>query len=94
MSVPSKSGAGSAPRRIHKVSEPAASRTATITERIESSGSALTGPELARLLGIHRSSVFRLAITGRLPHYRVAGVLRFDPVKVADWLRDREIPAA
>lgn len=35
--------------------------------------------ELAQRLGIHRTRLYQLVRTGRIPHLRVGRVVRFDP---------------
>jgi excisionase family DNA binding protein len=46
----------------------------------------LTVTEAAQLTGLARRTVYAMAEQGRIPHYRIGGALRFDPVELADWL--------
>ena len=62
-----------------------------LATRIERRTSALTAPELADLLGLGKTAIYNLAKRGGIPHYRVAGSIRFDPATTAAWLRNREI---
>lgn len=39
----------------------------------------LTAAELARLLGLSAAGVRRYARLGKLPYYRIGGLMRFDP---------------
>jgi excisionase family DNA binding protein len=50
----------------------------------------LQAPELARILGIHRITVYKLAAAGEIPSFRIASAVRFDPRAVAKWLRSQE----
>jgi len=52
----------------------------------------VTVAELALMLGLHRETIRRLAKTGKLPAYRIAGgPLRFDLVEVESDLRIRHL---
>jgi excisionase family DNA binding protein len=52
---------------------------------------ALTADELSKLLGVHKLTIYRLADRGAIHHYRIGTCLRFDPVRVAQWLQSNEI---
>src|SRR5712692_9101452 len=41
--------------------------------------------ELAQRLGIHRSRLYHLVRTGRIPHLRVGRGVRFDPDAIREW---------
>ena len=41
--------------------------------------------ELAQRLGIHRTRLYQLVRTGRIPHLRVGRVVRFDPEAIRTW---------
>jgi excisionase family DNA binding protein len=45
----------------------------------------LTAPELARVLGIHRITVYKLAAAGEIPSFKIATAVRFDPRAIAKW---------
>jgi len=62
-----------------------------LATRIERRTSALTAPELAELLGLGKTAIYDLAKRGGIPHYRVAGSIRFDPATTGAWLRNREV---
>lgn len=51
----------------------------------------LTLPEVAAYLSVSPKSVRRLVASGRLPHYRLGRVLRFDPADVSRWLTARKV---
>lgn len=61
---------------------------------LESQPGLISASTLAKALGMPRSSVYALADAGRIPHFRMGHSLRFDPIKVAAWLRAREVKAA
>lgn len=54
---------------------------------------ALTAAELAPLIGVGRTAMYELAAEGRIPCYRIGTMLRFDPVQVAQWLREHQVGA-
>ena len=47
----------------------------------------LTAKDLARLLGVSRSTIYRLARAGVIPSYRFRTLIRFDRSSVEEWLR-------
>lgn len=63
----------------------------TIADEIERSPTALTVRDLTKLWQVSDETVYRLATSGVLPHFRIGGSLRFDPRQVAMWLRSRSI---
>ena len=48
---------------------------------------------IAESTGWSRKHVYELAQKGQIPHYRIGGSVRFDPVKVKAWLDEHEIAA-
>jgi excisionase family DNA binding protein len=48
---------------------------------------------LAELLGCSGKHIYALAKSGRMPHLRIDGMIRFDPAATARWLRERFIAA-
>lgn len=59
----------------------------SLPTEIENLGRALSCRELAQLLNIHRATAFRLAVTGRIPAFRIGHSIRFDCRVVASYLR-------
>jgi excisionase family DNA binding protein len=59
----------------------------SIADQVESYRRALQASELAGLLAVSKITIFKLAKAGRIPSFRVGTCVRFDPRKVADWLR-------
>jgi excisionase family DNA binding protein len=47
----------------------------------------LTIAEVAALLKVHPITVYRLTKQGKLPHFRIGRVLRFDADQLEEWLR-------
>ncbi len=41
--------------------------------------------ELAHRLGIHRTRLYQLVRTGRIPHVRIGRIVRFDPESIRMW---------
>ncbi len=60
-----------------------------LASRIEARTSAWTVEALADLLEVSPKTLYKMANSGRIPVIRIAGMLRFDPVLVAEWLRAR-----
>lgn len=54
--------------------------------------SLLTARQVADMLAVSRSSVYRLVKAGQLPAYHVGRALRFDPVEVLQFLASRKLP--
>ena len=59
----------------------------SIADQVELYRHALEASELADLLAASKVTIFKLAKAGRIPSFRVGTCVRFDPRKVADWLR-------
>lgn len=60
---------------------------------IEAKRGAWSASELAELLGCSGKHIYALAKSGRMPHLRIGGMIRFDPRATAEWLRERVIAA-
>ncbi len=41
--------------------------------------------EVAQRLGIHRTRLYALVRTGRIPHLRIGRAIRFDPASIQAW---------
>lgn len=68
---------------------PPASAPRSVADRIEFWGHLLTVQELAFLLGYSVKALYAKCAKGTLPHSRIDGSLRFDPVTTSNWLRSR-----
>ena len=60
-----------------------------LPDRVASLNRALTAPELAGILNMHPASIYRLATSGELPHYRIGSAVRFDCRAVAKYLKEQ-----
>jgi excisionase family DNA binding protein len=63
----------------------------SIFNLFESLDHAMTVKELASLLRLSPTTVYEMARRAAIPHYRLAGSIRFDPCDVERWLRDRRV---
>lgn len=46
----------------------------------------LTATEVAEMLGVSRETIYRLARSNQIPHFRVGTALRFSKEKVKEWI--------
>ncbi len=66
---------------------------AEIIAVIESRRGAWSAHDLAELLGCSGKHIYALAKSGRMPHLRIDGMIRFDPAATGRWLRERFVAA-
>jgi excisionase family DNA binding protein len=59
----------------------------SLAEEVAQIEGAITADKLAKLLSVSKITIFKMAKAGRIPSFRVGTCVRFDPRKVADWLR-------
>jgi excisionase family DNA binding protein len=59
----------------------------SLADQIEQIGHAMTADELASVLGVSRVTIFKQAKAKRIPSFRVGTCVRFDPHRLAKWLR-------
>ncbi len=62
---------------------------AKILQTLESKEHALKAGELAKLLGVTRQHIYKMAATSAIPSFRIGAAVRFDPRQVAEWLTRR-----
>jgi excisionase family DNA binding protein len=55
---------------------------------------ALVVTDIAELLRISERQVYKLVATHRIPCFKVGGSIRFDPLAISVWLRQKMSPAA
>lgn len=67
--------------------------TAKIVRNLENREHALRAAEVARLLGVTRQHIYKMAADGTIPSFRIGTAVRFDPKHLAEWLR-RKMPEA
>lgn len=69
-------------------------RTAGLADALDRKTSALTVSDVAELLNISERQVYKLAAEHRIPCFKIGGSIRFDPLAVASWLRQKMAPGA
>jgi excisionase family DNA binding protein len=57
-----------------------------LLEQLASRSSALKVNEVAEMFGVTPQHIYKMAASGQLPSFRVAGAVRFDPQDLANWL--------
>jgi excisionase family DNA binding protein len=50
----------------------------------------LTLPEVVGILGMSRSTIWRMCLHGGLPHFKFGRTLRFDESKLRHWLSEHD----
>ena len=58
----------------------------TIAETLSTQKSAMKAEELASLLNCHKSKIYQMVKTNKIPHFMVGSMLRFDPGEISKWL--------
>ncbi len=59
---------------------------ATLIERLNKIDRPVKAARIAELLGVNKITIYKLAQRGDIPHFRVAGAVRFDTRAVARWV--------
>ncbi len=62
----------------------------SLIEQLEARVEALKVAELARLFGVTPQHLYKMAASGRIPSFRIAGAVRFDPQEIAEWLKRKK----
>ena len=62
----------------------------TLIEQLRARKKAMKARELADVLGCAKITTYRLIERG-LPHYRIGGMVRFDPQAIADYLETHKV---
>ena len=60
-----------------------------LAARIERRKEALTVQEMAAFVHLSHKQIYMLASKRFIPSYRIRGSIRFDPHRVAEWLRSQ-----
>jgi excisionase family DNA binding protein len=60
-----------------------------LVARLKLHPGAIRVSELARILTMSRTTLYQMVEDGRIPHYRLGDSIRFDPVRVSNWLADQ-----
>ena len=69
-------------------------KTAGLADSLDGKSRALTVADIAELLNISERQVYKLAAEHRIPCFKIGGSIRFDPLAVAVWLRQKMAPAS
>ena len=62
-----------------------------MASRISRMPNLLSAKQLIPLLCISRTNMYAMISAGSIPYFRLDGKIRFDPARIAAWLRAREI---
>ena len=65
-----------------------------LADRIQRHVGLLTVAEVVPLLGFKRTTIYDMCRDGRIPYLRFGDSVRFDPMQLADWVREHYVPAA
>jgi excisionase family DNA binding protein len=60
-----------------------------LADSIHGKSRAMTVNDVATLLTISERQVYKLVAERRIPYFKISGSIRFDPVAVAGWLRQK-----
>jgi excisionase family DNA binding protein len=63
--------------------------TLTLIEQIAERETAMTVPQLAKILSISSRSIYEHVAEGRLACIRIGSTIRLDPSQTAQWLQRR-----
>lgn len=58
-----------------------------LIEKLENHTGVLRARDVAKLFEVTPQHIYKMAAGGRLPSFRLAGAIRFDPHELASWLR-------
>ena len=59
----------------------------SLVEMLQNQTKVLKAREVAKLFEVTPQHIYKMASSGRIPFFRVAGAIRFDPQELATWLR-------
>lgn len=71
------------------IREQQARDAAGIADIISAKTRAMRVSEVASILSISERQIYKLALERRIPCFRIGGSLRFDPVGLANWIRQK-----
>ncbi len=64
-------------------------RPMSLADSLHGKARALTVGDVATLLNVSERQVYKLAAERHIPSFRIGGSIRFDPVAIANWLRQK-----
>jgi len=68
-------------------------KTGGLTDCLDGRRRALVVTDIAELLSISERQVYKLVAKHRIPCFKIGGSIRFDPVAISTWLRQKMSPA-
>jgi excisionase family DNA binding protein len=57
---------------------------------LNSTDQVMTADEVAELLRVHKSTIYRLLKAGKFPHFRMGGDFRFSREAIDEWRKAQE----
>lgn len=61
---------------------------------VEQRSGLLDVQDLIELTGFKKTAIYDMVADGRIPYLRFGSSIRFDPIAIADWLREHSVPLA
>jgi excisionase family DNA binding protein len=68
-------------------------KTGDLADSLDGKRRALVVTEIAELLNISERQVYKLVAGNRIPCFKIGGAIRFDPLAISAWLRQKMAPA-
>jgi excisionase family DNA binding protein len=69
-------------------------QTTGLVDSLQGKTRALRIGDVARLLNVSERFVYKLVAEKCIPHFRIGGSIRFDPVITANWLSQKMNPSS
>jgi predicted DNA-binding transcriptional regulator AlpA len=63
----------------------------TVIAKLKTKQGLIDAKEVARLLNMNKEVLYRRVKAGLVPHFRILGKVKFDPVVLAEWLEERQV---
>jgi excisionase family DNA binding protein len=63
-----------------------------LTDCLDGQRHALVVTDIAELLSISERQVYKLVAAHRIPCFKIGGLIRFDPLAISAWLRQKMSP--
>ena len=63
----------------------------TLIETLKGRQGLMDAKEVAPLLDMNKEVLYRKVKAGLVPHFRILGQVKFDPVVLAEWLEERQV---
>jgi excisionase family DNA binding protein len=59
-----------------------------IADSLKDRQTAITVPELAKMLTLSRRQLYKMASANRIPNFKVGTSVRFDPGEIREWIQE------